>query len=169
MSKKWLVSLLGAAAMTVSGGVLAQGFGSGTSMATVPNFYAGLEVGQADFGDEDDIGFKILGGYQFHRNIAAEIAYGMLFDKNDAEVTALELVAVGMFPIANQFSIIGKLGFANVEIDAGGQSDDKTELTYGLGVQFDVSRNLGVRALWQRYDTDPEEGDWFSIGAIWRF
>ena len=168
MSKKWLVSLLGAAAMTASGGVLAQGFGSATSMATVPNFYAGVEVGQADVADEDDIGFKIFGGYQFHRNIAAEIGYGMLFDKNDVEVTSLELTAVGLFPITNQFSIVGKLGFANVEVDFQGGSEDKTELTYGLGVQFDVSRNLGVRAIWQRYDTE-EEVDFLNIGVLWRF
>jgi OmpA-OmpF porin, OOP family len=169
MTKKWLASLLGAAALTMSGGVLAQGFGTAPSMATVPNFYAGLEIGRADVGDDDDIGFKIFGGYQFHRNIAAEVGYGMLFDKSDVEVTALEFVAVGLFPVANQFSIIGKLGFANVEFDAPGFSDDKTELTYGVGVQFDVNRNLGVRALWQHYDSDPEELDWFTIGAIWRF
>ena len=168
MSKKWLASMLGAAALTMSGAVLAQGYGSATSMATVPNFYAGVEVGQADVGPEDDIGFKIFGGYQFHRNIAAEIGYGMLFDKNDVEVTALEFTAVGLFPVTTQFSIVGKLGLANVEADTPAGSEDKTELTWGLGVQFDVSRNLGVRALWQRYETD-DSVDWLTIGAMWRF
>ncbi len=160
MTKKWFVSILGAAALMVSAGAIAQ--------PAVPGFYVGGEVGQSDVGDEDDIGFKILGGYQFHRNIAAEIGYGMMFDKSDVEVTALEFVAVGLFPIANQFSLLGKLGLANVEVDARGLSDDKTELTWGIGVQFDVSRNLGVRALWQRYETD-EELDWLAIGAVWRF
>jgi OOP family OmpA-OmpF porin len=164
MSKKWLISTLGAAAMIVSTGALAQAM----SMATVPNFYAGAEVGQADFGTDDDTAFKILGGYQFHTNIAAEIGYGMLFDKNSAEVTSLEAVAVGIFPLANQFSIIGKLGFANVDVETPVGSDDKTELTYGVGVQYDFNRNLGLRAQWQRYDTD-EEVDLISIGAVWRF
>jgi OOP family OmpA-OmpF porin len=164
MSKKWLVSVLGAAAMATSVGVQAQ-----TGMSpVVPNIYAGLEIGQADIANEDDIGFKIFGGYQFTRNIAAEIGYGMLFDKSDVEITALEFVAVGMFPLANQFSLIGKLGLANVEADSPGGSEDKTELTFGIGVQFDVDRNLAVRALWQRYDTE-EELDWLTIGALWRF
>jgi len=160
MTKKWFVSMLGAAALLVSAGAFAQ--------PAVPGFYVGGEVGQSDVASEDDIGFKILGGYQFHRNIAAEIGYGMMFDKSDVEVTALEFVAVGTFPIANQFSLLGKLGLANVEVDAFGLSDDKTELTWGIGVQFDVSRNLGVRALWQRYETD-EALDWLAIGAVWRF
>jgi len=166
MSRKWLVSVLGAAAVAMSVGAQAQ---QTAGAPLVPNIYAGIELGQADVGNEEDVGFKIFGGYQFTRNFAAEIGYGMLFDKSDVEVTALEFVAVGMFPIANQFSLIGKLGLANVEVDTRAGSRDKTELTYGIGVQFDVSRNLGVRALWQRYDTDPEEVDWLAIGAVWRF
>ncbi len=160
MTKKWFVSMVGAAALLVSAGAFAQ--------PAVPSFYVGGEVGQSDVASEDDIGFKILGGYQFHRNIAVEAGYGMMFDKSDVEVTALELVAVGLFPIANQFSLLGKLGFANVEVDSRFGSEDKTELTWAVGVQFDVSRNLGVRALWQRYETD-EELDWIAIGAVWRF
>jgi len=163
MTKKWLVSLLGAASMAVSVGALAQ-----STAPVIPGIYAGLEVGRSDVAEEDDIGFKIFGGYQFHRNIAAEVGYGMLFDKSDVEATALEFVAVGLFPLANQFSIIGKLGLANIEFDTPDGSNDKTELTYGLGAQFDINRNLAARALWQRYDSD-EELDWFTIGIMYRF
>jgi hypothetical protein len=161
MTKKWLVSMLGAAAMAVSAGALAQ--------STTTGFYIGAEAGNTDVsGADDDIGFKLLGGYRFHPNIAAEVGYGMLYDKDDVEVTALEFVAVGMFPIGNQFSILGKLGLANVEADTRFGSEDKTELTWGLGVQFDVSRNLGVRALWQRYETE-DAVDFLAVGVTWRF
>lgn len=163
MSKKWLVSMLGAAAMAVSAGALGQ-----TSMATVPNFYAGVDVGQTDAGDEDDVGFRLFGGYQFHRNIAVELGYGLLFDKDDVEVTTLEATVVGIWPLGSNFSLLGKLGFANVEVDSPFGSDDSTELTYGIGVQFDISKNLAARAMWQRYDTE-EEVDYLHIGVMWRF
>jgi len=159
MNKKWFVSMLGAAAMAVSAGAYAQ-------QPASTGFYIGAEVGNTDVGGaDDDIGFKILGGYQFHRNIAAELGYGLMYDKSGVEVKALEAVAVGMFPIANQFSIIGKLGLANIDVNPG---DDKTELTWGLGVQYDFSRNLGVRALWQRYETD-EAIDFLAVGVTWKF
>ena len=162
MNKNWIVSMLGAAALAVSAGAYAQ-------QPATTGFYIGAEVGNTDLdGADDDIGFKLLGGYQFHRNIAAELGYGMLYDKGGAEVTAIELVAVGMFPIANQLSIIGKLGFANVDVEVAGASDDKTELTWGLGVQFDFSRNLGMRALWQRYETDNAV-DFLAVGVTWKF
>ncbi len=162
MNKKWLVSMLGAAALAISSGAMAQ-------QTADTGFYIGAEVGQTDLdGADDDIGFKLLGGYRFHRNVAAEVGYGMLYDKGGAEVTALEVVALGMFPINNQFSIIGKLGFANVDVEVAGASDDKTELTWGLGVQYDFNRNLGVRALWQRYETDNAV-DYLAVGVTWRF
>jgi len=162
MNKNWMVSMLGAAALAVSAGAYAQ-------QPATTGFYIGAEVGNTDLdGADDDIGFKLLGGYQFHRNIAAELGYGMLYDKGGAEVTAIELVAVGMFPIANQLSIIGKLGFANVDVEVAGASDDKTELTWGLGVQYDFSRNLGVRALFQRYETD-NSADFIAVGVTWKF
>jgi len=163
MTKKWLVSMLGAAAMSVSAGALAQ-----QPMATVPNFYAGLDVGQTDVGSEDDTGFKIFGGYQFHRNIAAELGYGLLFDKSGVDLTSIEAVAVGIFPLANQFSLIGKLGFAMLEADGPGGSADETELTWGIGAQYDLTRNLGFRLQFQRYEAD-DAIDFISLGVVWRF
>ena len=159
MSKKWLVAVLGAAAMIVSAGALAQ--------ATVPAMYIGLEVGQTDVDtrDKDTPGLKFLAGYQFHRNIAAEFGYGMLYDKGGVEVTSMELTAVGLFPINPQLAIYGKLGLARLEADPG--SDDN-DITFGFGVQYDFNRNLGLRAGWQRYNTDPSV-DYMHLGVVWRF
>jgi OOP family OmpA-OmpF porin len=157
MTKKWLVALFSAAAMAFSAGVLAQGAMAGA--------YVGLDVGRAEIADEKDTGFRIFAGYQFHRSIAAEVAYGMLLDKGGVEVTSMEVAAVGMFPIANQFSIIGRLGFARLEADPGSNDND---FTFGIGAQYDATRNLGVRLQWQRYNTDPEL-DFLSLGVLWKF
>ena len=156
---KWLVAVFGAAAITASAPALSQ---------QLTGFYAGAEFGQADVGGDDDTAVKILGGYQLSPNLAAEAAYSMLYDKGGAEVTAMELVAVGLFPVANQFSVFGKLGFANVDVETNLGSDDKTELTYGIGVQYDASQRLGIRAGWQRYETD-DEVDLLSVGVVYRF
>ena len=162
MNKKWFASMLGAAAMAVSAGAYAQ-------QPATTGFYVGAEVGNTDVdGADDDVGFKFLGGYQFHRNIAAEVGYGLLYDKGGVEVTTLEAVAVGMFPIANQLYLLGKLGLANVDFESPARNDDGIDITWGLGVQYEVTRQLGLRAVWQRYESD-DSVDILAVGVTWRF
>lgn len=131
-------------------------------------WYVGVDVGQSDFAGENDTAFKLLGGYRINRHFAAEGAYAWLFDKNGAEATAFELVGVGSLPFANRLSVFAKLGFANAYIESSTLDEENVELTYGVGAQYDATRNLGIRAQWQRYDTS-EEIDVFSLGLVWRF
>jgi OmpA-OmpF porin, OOP family len=125
-------------------------------------------VGNADFGSDDDTAFKLYAGYKFHPNVAVEGGWAQLYDKGGTEVTSLEVVALGMFPLTQQFSLLGKLGLASVDVDSSAGGDTKTELTYGIGVQFEATPKIGVRAQWQRYDTE-EEIDLLSVGVVFRF
>lgn len=165
MMKKWLIALLGSAALATSAGALAQ-----KQQAATQGFYVGGEVGKFDGDGDDDTAVKILGGYQFHRQFAAELSYGNLFDKGGVEVTAWELVAVGLYPVGNNLSILGKLGFAMWDIDTGiAGSRDGTDLTFGVGVHYDLNPKLGIRGQWQRYDINDNDADLFSIGLIYKF
>jgi OOP family OmpA-OmpF porin len=164
-NKKWIAAMLGAAAMAMSAGALAQKMDSG--------WYVGGDIGQVDLeGADKDTAFRFLGGYQINSTFAAELGYGMLYDKDDVEVTAWELVGIAKMPLGSNFSVFGKLGFAmwEAEADVLGLTfkDDGTDLTFGAGLQYDVSRNLGVRAQWQRYDVDSD-ADLLSIGLIYKF
>lgn len=161
-NKKWIVAMLGAAAMAVSAGALAQ--------QTMPGWYVGGDFGKVDIEDEDDTGWRIVGGYQINRNFAAELGYSSLFDKDGVDLTAWELVGIAAFPVANQFSVFGKLGLAMWDVDAGALgSDDGTDLTFGLGVQYDFTPKLGLRAQWQRYDVSDADADVYSVGIVYKF
>ena len=174
MNKKWLAAMLGAASMAVSAGAMAQ--------QTDTGWYVGASIGQADLGPDDSTAWKITGGYQLNRNLSVELSYTDLGDADvdtgipglsaNVEATAFELVGVYKFPVGNQFSIYGLAGLAMTEVEAsiGGvsASDDSTDLTFGFGAQYDFSRNMGVRAQWQRYDAD-DEADVISIGVVVKF
>lgn len=164
MLKKTAIATLVAAGFLASSASFAQG----TRGAQDTGFYAGLHFGQSSAEcasapgvscDDSDSAWKILGGYQFNRNLAVEVGYANLGEititgggsRLVVETTAWDLVGVGSFPINNQFSVYGKLGFHSSETEIGSAKDDGIDLTYGIGVRYDFSRNLGVRAEWQRY------------------
>ena len=165
-------------------------------------WYAGITLGQSDAKDVDcggfscdkkDTAFRILGGYQINRNFAAELGYHDLGKVTlsapgvsaNIKGNVWELVGIGAYPFANQFSGYGKLGAYHGEsklsaalagFGTGSLKETNTDLTFGLGVQYDVSRELGVRGEWQRYKNvggdntgGKSDVDVLSIGAIYRF
>jgi len=186
LKKATMAALLAASGLVVSSASMAQGNPADAG------FYIGGHFGQSDIKelDETDTSFKIIGGYQFNRNIAAEIGY---IDFGSVSISgpggtatfkskAFELVGVASLPVANNFSIYGKFGFYRADSDVnfnipalggtGAASESNTDVTYGVGVRYDFSRNLGVRGEWQRYG-DVGDGatdvDVLSVGVIWKF
>lgn len=194
-TKSTLAILSLAAATAFAGSVLGQ-----TTQES--GAYLGLSVGQtkakdgcsglAGTGiscDDKDTAFKLFGGYQFSRYIAAEAGYTDLGKVKasapglsaDIKSNAWELVAVGSYPIGTSgFAPYGKLGFYRGEVKLSsnvGVSDKhtNTDLTFGVGVRYDIMRNFAVRAEWQRYgdvgggNVGKSDFDVFSVGALYKF
>lgn len=177
------------------------------ALAQDAGFYLGGSFGQSKSNDtcddtagaascdDNDSAWRVFGGYQFNRFIAAELGYadlgtpasasgtlsGLAFVA-DAEITAWDLVAVGSYPIG-RFSIHGKLGLYRAETEITGSiagisrstSDTNTDITFGAGAGFSITNNLKVRAEWQRYQnvggdsTGEDDIDVLSVGVLWRF
>ena len=194
--KALITAMLGAAVMAAPA--------VGTAQArSDTGWYFGASVGQSkarhvncagfDSCDAKAAAFGILGGYQINRNFAAELGYHdfgrVTFSapgvSGNIKASAAELVGLGAYPVASQFSLYGKLGAYRAEaklsaslagLVSGSLKDRTTDLTFGFGARYDVTRETGVRAEWQRYKNvggDDTGGkydiDVISIGLIWRF
>ena len=71
--------------------------------------------------------------------------------------------AIGILPIGERFSLFGRVGLSllnaegSVRITLDGssqrasQSSQKTDPMYGLGAEFNVSKNFAIRVTWDRY------------------
>lgn len=140
--------------------------------------------------DGKDTGFKVFGGYMFNRNFGIEGAYvdlgevsysgdffGSPVTGGKIEVTGFNIAALGSYPVNEQFSLFGKIGLLVWEAEAsdttGGvpfsAKTDGTDISFGLGVSYNFTRSLGVRAEWERFKLDDADADLLSIGIIWRF
>jgi OOP family OmpA-OmpF porin len=183
------------AAAGLAGAVLA---GSATAQ-TAPALYLGFGAGQSKYNfsgcsspcDDKGKAFKLFGGYQFNRYVAAELGYSDMgkstFGASEVRSTAWDLSAVGTWgiPIGAKgigLGVLGRLGVYMGDAKATTPSTGAelkhgtTDLTYGLGLQADLSRVIAVRGEWQRFAKmgggglgEKGDVDVLSVSGLWRF
>jgi OmpA-OmpF porin, OOP family len=104
-------------------------------------------------------------------------------DRNGGDVRAqgANLSLVGSIPLADNFSILGKVGgiygwtrTRTVVPGVPGGGEDGLGLSYGAGLQYDINRKIGLRADWDRYRLkfaggNKDDADLYSVGLIYKF
>lgn len=191
MLKRTIASLIAVAAMS------SAAFSAG---AADTGFYGGLGLGrsQSDVNagpiagskDDKDNAWKAFGGYQINRYFAVEGGYADLGRASvigpagaasfDSQVW--QASAVGSLPLTEQFALTGKLGVARTSTDVVGNvggapivaSDNNTDPTYGLGLRYDFTKQIGVRGEWERFRASgagfgKSDVDLFTVNGIYRF
>jgi OOP family OmpA-OmpF porin len=144
-------------------------------------------------------GGKIFVGYSFNRNFAIEGGYAPLGTSSaefqfltgapisvtlgtfnlDYKMTAAFIDGVGLLPLNEKWSLIGRIGVAygQTNVNANGSpltlilsNDDKSDSTvrakFGAGVDYNLNPAFTVRAEWELYQMpDPLSTDLFDVNA----
>jgi opacity protein-like surface antigen len=184
------ISLLSALSATAS----AEGY---YFAATVGQTYSNLcpstnklQYGCANSGDAGEI----TGGYTINPNLGAEISYKILgtyaaYDGNssgtDGAATSytkaggFAVTAVGNYEIYKNISLIGKFGIADIMITqpslAGTHTATNTNIFYGLGLQYDFTKSVAGRAVWENLgsvgnaDTGETRMSMLTGGLVFKF
>lgn len=163
------------------------------AVADEMHMYVGARAGQArtnidnntvntpGFDSTNPTGWGVFVGHIFNPNFALEAEYLNLGEiksgDNSVKSTGFSVSGVGSFPINEQFSLFGKLGYAVITGKPGGPANwgdqNNRAVTYGLGGQFNVTPAVGVRLAWDRYhfnDTATNgNANLVSIGALFKF
>ena len=145
--------------------------------------------------NNDDTAWRVFGGYQFKPSFAIELGLhtlgsvaaqgtGPAMVTQRAEVRAVDLVYVGSWAMSNRLALITKLGFyfGKLQVDAnpagitrGWESRSTNDITYGLGIGYELTDHAEFRLEWQRFGHfatgSAAELDihLFSLGAVYRF
>jgi OOP family OmpA-OmpF porin len=193
MKRKGLIAILaigGAAVTALPAAAQTAYVGAGIGQSKAKDGCTG--VGGSGITCEDtDTAFKIFGGYKVNQNFSAEFGYSNLGEVkasgfgNSVAIssTVWELSAIGSIPVAEGFSIFGRLGGYHGETEISGLasgSETTTDLTYGIGLQYDINKNFGLRGEWQRYSkikarnqangaTGESDVDVLGISFVYRF
>ena len=158
-------------ALTSAGGL---GFSSSITKPTVYNFQAGYQLNknlafEGGYIGSDDSKYSASGG-----NLPGALTA-------TGKIDGWNLVAVGIAPLSEQFSLLGKLGFAAIHSSAtatfvgnsASTSGTKTDLTYGVGAQYNFSSAVFARLNLDSYNvgdsTSASRSTVWSVNVGYKF
>ena len=140
---------------------------------------------------DTDTSWAISGGYMFNPSIGAEAGYRSLGEASvsgttpggDSVRATVEFAGVfagmvGRFPMADRLHFLGRFGLflwqGKARLVENGvltesADDDGTDLYFGVGASYAVSRNVDVGAGWTRYDVDGENLDALELKLRFNF
>lgn len=138
----------------------AAGLGNiGQNWGPNQSLYLGLGAGKSHFnnsfgGDNSDFGWKGFVGFNANQYFGVEGFYTHLGQASGPRGT-VKAGGFGLDGVARykmgQWAPLVKLGFWYPHANGSFGSDHSFELTYGLGVNYDLTNNLGLRAEVERY------------------
>lgn len=120
-------------------------------------------------------------GYQFNQNFGLEANYA---DSGNFDATAtvlgvpatatasgtiFQLAVTGALPVSDSFAVTGKIGAAHASVDVSASalgvtvpaSANSNDLTYGIGVRYNINKTMAVRA---QYEDFGKVGDPATTG-----
>jgi OOP family OmpA-OmpF porin len=149
--------------------------------------------------DEQNTADKLFIGYKFNKNFALEAGHFDLGEfsyttttvpagtlNGKAAFSGWNLDAVGILPVADKLSVFGRLGLQYTEskdnfsgtgaVTVVDSNPGKREpnYKYGVGVQYDVTDSLGLRAEAERYRVNDGVGNrgnvtTYTVGLVFMF
>lgn len=148
-------------------------FGTGVYAADVGG-YIGLAVGRSDdaFINDTDNALKAFAGYNWRRDLGVEVAFVDLGDFGPAKLqqNGLSVHVLGYLPLSSSIDLLGRIGLFDWEVRTSSASDSGTDLSYGLGAELRVSKQVMLRAEWETYkDVSGGDVDLLAFGASIRF
>jgi len=178
------------------GSLLTIAIASSSAFAGDLGVYAGGNIGigkpnvntpNGEDKNSSAVGGVVL-GYKFNKYLGVEGEYtgiGKVTDKVSGTVKgdAASIAAIGFLPLNDEFNLYGKLGVATIKTKVSSSlapmnDDTRTSVTYGLGGEYNVNKNIGIRLGWDHYSAAVKDvtsskdnfgANVVSVGAVYNF
>ncbi len=167
---------------------------AGPLSAYAGDFYLGASIGNAtlneDFDgltvDDNSTAFRIVAGWRFNDYFSVEGGYHdfgdfeQSFDDGSGPITAklsadgFIFGATGRLPVSERFALTARVGMffwnGTAEVNNVSQATpEDSNLYLGVGVSFDLSKNLQLTGDWTRYELESASSRVVSVGLQYRF
>ena len=102
-------------------------------------------------------GYRFAAGYHFTPNWGVEMAYANSSNGTSGgqnyQAKSTQIAAVGTYPVSDQLDVFAKIGYAANKLTGDATSNctncSKNDLLYGIGAQYNVNKQFGVRVQYE--------------------
>lgn len=99
------------------------------------------------------------------------------FGGSKLNLDALAISAIGSMPLSDNFSLFGKLGYADMNVDMSIYDDEgvtrgsgsERDFVLGLGAKYSITDKAGIVLELERFDFDGLDIDTVAVGFQYRF
>lgn len=124
--------------------------------------YVGVSLGSADYdlANDSSPSFSIFGGMALNELLAVELGMVDFGDAGSAgsksEASALHGSVVANFAFSNELAGFAQVGLASWDYDVGALNDSSVDVFWGVGLNYDIGRNLAARFAIQQFSMDAD-------------
>ncbi|MBN2865603.1 MAG: porin family protein [Thiotrichales bacterium] len=175
--KKTVLAIALAAASTIGFATSASAQESNTSVGVNYNAFG---YDRSDTPDFDIPSISLVGGYKFNQYMGVQASYGINAGSTKKDGVELStdshygMALTGHIPVADAFSIDGKIGYNNVtlkgKVDGYSSTESDSSLGWGVGASYQATPDVKLSAGYEMlYNGDHVQIAGATIGAAYTF
>lgn len=129
--------------------------------------YVGISAGQATLkrtggSDATELAYKVYGAFKVMDKYDVELAYISLgsYLNDTVAISGLAAYLLGIHSLSSQFTVHGKIGIMNWQVDyeTSGTTSKEIDYTYGAGLSYMYQPNIFLSVEWELYHAVGEAG-----------
>lgn len=153
--------------------VLALALALTATSALAFDFNVGASVGRSTVDGENGDAVRVAVSHDYNKHLSSQVSFMNAGNYDGATTRALDVAAVGRFsPFMESVALTGRLGMSYTTASDMGASDSAWTPTYGVGVEYTISKEFAANVSFDRYHEFADSGepmDVTMVGATYKF
>lgn len=153
--------------------VLALAIALTATSALAVDLNVSASIGRSAVDGENGDAVRVAVSHDYNKHLSSQVSFMNAGNYGGVTTRAIDIVAAGRFsPFMESVALTGRLGMSHTTASDLGASDSAWTPTYGVGVEYAISKEFAANVSFDRYHDFADGGealDVTMVGATYKF